>query len=156
MEESGAVRRGYFVEGLGGAQFAHPGAVERLRAFRDPDREEGASVGALAAADPAQPYGAALPWPESAGRPSRSAGAYVVSVDGAPAAFLERGGKTLVTFGADPSSWADAVAGLVKDGVVRRIELRTIDGAPAIEHPAAGSLRAAGFADGYRGLTLRG
>jgi ATP-dependent helicase Lhr and Lhr-like helicase len=155
MEETGAVRRGYFVAGLGGAQFAHPGAVDRLRAFRDADREDPA-IQTLAAADPAQPYGAALPWPESAGHPSRSAGAYVVTIDGAPAAFLERGGKTLVTFGADPSTWADAVAGLVKDGVVRRIELRTIDGAPAVDHPAADALRAAGFADGYRGLTLRG
>jgi ATP-dependent Lhr-like helicase len=155
MEETGAVRRGYFVEGLGGAQFAHPGAVERLRGFRDPDRDE-ATARVLAAADPAQPYGAALPWPDAPGHPSRSAGAYVVQVDGRPAAFLERGAKTLVTFGADPSSWADALASLVKDGLVRRIELRTIDGSSASEHLAATALREAGFADGYRGLTLRG
>jgi len=155
MEESGAVRRGYFVEGLGGAQFAHPGAVERLRTFRDADGDHH-DARVLAAADPAQPYGAALPWPEAHGHPSRSAGAYVVLVDGAPAAFLERGAKTLVTFGAEPSAWNDALASLVKDGLVRRIELRTIDGTPATEHPAAGALREAGFADGYRGLTLRG
>jgi ATP-dependent Lhr-like helicase len=110
----------------------------------------------LAAADPAQPYGAALAWPETAGRPSRSAGAYVVLANGEPAAFLERGGKTLVTFGADPTRWADALAALVKDGRVRRIELRQIDGTAAGDHAAAALLREVGFADGYRGLTLRG
>jgi ATP-dependent Lhr-like helicase len=125
-----------------------------LRAFRDP--EERPSIETLAAADPAQPYGAALPWPDAPGRLSRSAGAYVVLVDGGPAAFLERGARTLVTFGTEPSAWADALAAIVKDGLVRRIELRTIDGAPATEHRAATALREAGFTDGYRGLTLRG
>jgi hypothetical protein len=80
----------------------------------------------------------------------------VLLADGAPAVFLERGAKTLVTFGVEPAVWADALASVVKDGVVRRIELRTIDGEPAGEHPAAPVLRAAGFVDGYRGLTLRG
>jgi ATP-dependent Lhr-like helicase len=80
----------------------------------------------------------------------------VVLVDGAPAAFLERGAKTLVTFDMDPASWTDALASLVKDGVVRRIELRTIDGAPAADHAATTTLHGAGFVDGYRGLTLRG
>ncbi len=155
MEETGAVRRGYFVAGLGGAQFALPGAVDRLRSVRDPAGD--AVLATLAAADPAQPYGAALPWPEAAGRPSRSAGAYVVLHDGRPAVFLERGAKTLVTFpGIDPASWADAVAAIAKDGRVRRLELRQIDGVPATEHPAADALRSAGFTDGYRGLTLRG
>jgi ATP-dependent Lhr-like helicase len=154
MEDTGAVRRGYFVTGLGGAQFALPGAVDRLRALRESD--DSAVAATLAAADPAQPYGAALPWPPCDGRPSRSAGAYVVLTAGRPAAFLERGARTLVTFpGADPSAWADAVASIAKDGRVRRIELRRIDGVPATEHPAAEALRAAGFADGYRGLTLR-
>ena len=154
MEEAGAVRRGYFVAGLGAAQFAHPGAVDRLRTLREGDA--GDEVVTLAAADPAQPYGAALAWPETAGRPSRSAGAYVVLANGEPAAFLERGAKTLVTFGADPRRWADALAALVKDGRVRRIELRQIDGTAAGDHPAAAVLREVGFADGYRGLTLRG
>ncbi len=78
--------------------------------------------------------------------------------DGAPAVFLERGAKTAMTFegGARPDVWADALASLVKDGRLRRIELRTIDGAPAGEHPAVEALRAAGFTDGYRGLTFRG
>jgi ATP-dependent Lhr-like helicase len=155
MEESGTVRRGYFVAGLGAAQFALPGAVDRVRSSRDPSPER--QLLALAAADPAQPYGAALPWPDSDGRPSRSAGAFVLLDDGVPAAFLERGGKTLTTFeGADASRWADGLAALVKDGRLRKIELATIDGVPIHEHPAAQALLAAGFADGYRGLTLRG
>ena len=155
MEESGQVRRGYFVAGLGAAQFAHPGAVDRLRSVREPPATT--EVLTLAAADPAQPYGAALPWPDNPGRPARAAGAYLVLVDGAPAAFLERGAKTLVTFsGPDPGAWVDALAGLAKDGSVRRIELRRIDGLPAGEHAVATALREVGFTDGYRGLILRG
>ena len=95
LETLGAARRGYFVEGLGGAQFALPGAVERLRDLREPPREPEAIV--LAAADPASPYGAALPWPAlAAGRASRSAGAFVVTVDGRAALFVERGGRSLL------------------------------------------------------------
>ena len=112
---------------------------------------------ALAATDPAQPYGAALGWPaEGAGRPARSAGSYVVLVDGEIAAFLERGGRSLVTFGVPAAAWADALAGLVKDGRVRKIELRRIDGAPVAEAAIADELRAAGFVDSFRGLSLRG
>ena len=111
----------------------------------------------FAAADPAQPYGAALPWPENAGRPSRAAGAFLVLIDGEPAAFLERGARTLVTFpDADPALWADALASLAKDGRVRRIELRQIDGEPARRHHAVDALFGAGFADGYDGPILRG
>ncbi len=159
LEESGKVRRGYFVDGLGAAQFALPGAVERIRDLREASRD--ASVVALAAADPAQPYGAALPWPhrteQTAGRPSRTAGAYVVLSDGKPAAFLERGARTLVTFGPEEEgAWIDALASLVKDGRLRRIELSRIDGEPAAGSPFADALRSAGFVDGYRGLVLRG
>jgi ATP-dependent Lhr-like helicase len=155
LEESGKVRRGYFVDGLGAAQFAAPGAVERLRELRDPDRTE-SLVLSLAAADPAQPYGAALAWPESSGRPARTAGAYVVLADGALAAYLERGGRTLVTFDdAANSDWPDALAALVKDGRVRRIELSRVDGQAATSSPHADRLRTAGFVDGYRGLSLR-
>ena len=154
MEEAGTVRRGYFVAGLGAAQFAMPGAVDRLRAARELGEEP---VFVLAAADPAQPYGAALPWPADApGRPARAAGAYVVLADGALAAFLERGARSLTTFGSDPSTWADALASLVKDGRLRRIELVRIDGEPSAASPHAQRLREAGFADGYRGLVLRG
>jgi ATP-dependent Lhr-like helicase len=155
LEESGKVRRGYFVDGLGAAQFALPGAVERIRDLREAGREP--SVVALAAADPAQPYGAALPWPQSGGRPSRTAGAYVVLTDGEPSAFLERGGRTLLTFAAGgDGEWIDALASLVKDGRLRRIELSRIDGEPAGGSAFAEDLRTAGFVDGYRGLVLRG
>jgi ATP-dependent Lhr-like helicase len=159
LEESGKVRRGYFVDGLGAAQFALPGAVERIRDLREASRE--ASVLALPAADPAQPYGAALPWPQgtgrSAARPSRTAGAYVVLADGEPAAFLERGARTLLTFSAgEDGGWIDALASLVKDGRLRRIELSKIDGEPVGGSAFADDLRTAGFVDGYRGLVLRG
>ncbi len=162
MEESGKVRRGYFVAGLGAAQFALPGAVDRLRALRDarPTLDDGdepvAPPTVLAAADPAQPYGAALPWPDAAGRPARQAGAYVVLADGAPTAYLERGARSLLTFGTPPERWAEPVATLVKDGRLRKIELHRIDGAPASESPHLEALRVVGFADGYRGPTLRG
>ena len=159
MEEAGTVRRGYFIAGLGAAQFAMPGAVDRLRAARaesqDGEGTDGAAL-VLAAADPAQPYGAALPWPEGRGRPSRAAGAYVVLVDGALAAFLERGARSLSTFDLDASAWADAIASLVKDGRLRRIELVRIDGEPSGVSPHAERLREAGFVEGYRGLVLRG
>jgi ATP-dependent Lhr-like helicase len=159
LEEAGKVRRGYFVAGLGAAQFALPGAVDRMRAFREaPDEADEPRGGmALAAADPAQPYGAALPWPqEAAGRASRAGGAYTILARGVLAAFLERGARSLVTFGVDPPEWVDVLASLAKDGRVRKIELVRIDGLPAGEAPAAAALRGAGFIDGYRGLTLRG
>jgi ATP-dependent Lhr-like helicase len=155
MEESGKVRRGYFVAGMGAAQFAHPGAVDRLRAARSEDDHEPEAV-VLAATDPAQPYGAALPWPDGGGRPARGAGAFVVLASGRPVAFLERGARSLLTFGSEPAEWVDALAALVKDGRLRRIELQRIDGLPVVESPLADPLRASGFDDGYRGLTLRG
>jgi ATP-dependent helicase Lhr and Lhr-like helicase len=160
MEEAGKVRRGYFIAGLGAAQFASPGAVERLRSMRERD----ARPQVLAAADPAQPYGATLPWPVSAGRPSRAAGAYVILGDGEPAAYLERGARSLVTFprisdagnmGEPAGRWIEALASLVKDGKVRKIELSRIDAESARDHDQADRLREAGFTDGYRGLLLR-
>ena len=157
MEESGNVRRGYFVSGLGAAQFALPGAVDRLRSERrPPDDDRVDSVVVLAATDPANPYGAAVPWPESDGRPARAAGAQVVLVDGEPAVWLERGGRSLVTF--EPAQrtdrWADALVSLVKEGRVSRLTIQKIDGEAAASSPHAGVLRAAGFGEGYRGLTL--
>ena len=101
MEEGGTVRRGYFVAGLGGAQFAVPGAVDRLRAFREsPVPPE---VVVLGATDPANAYGVALPWPVKG--PQRAAGAYVVLVDGLPSVYIEKGGKSLVALRSFDGSW---------------------------------------------------
>jgi ATP-dependent Lhr-like helicase len=150
LEESGRVRRGYFVAGLGAAQFALPGAVERLR-----EKRTGSSgVLALAATDPAQPYGAALAWPDSEGRPARAAGAYVILVDGVCAAYLERGARSLITF-SDDDTWVEGLVSLAKDGRVGKLTLHRINGAPAAESNQAAALRASGFVDTYRGLTLR-
>jgi ATP-dependent Lhr-like helicase len=158
LEEAGRARRGWFVAGLGAAQFALPGAVDRLRAHRTIDDEDTARVLVLAATDPAQPYGAALAWPERAtatGSPSRAAGAFVVLVDGLCAAYIERGGKTLLTFaGTAIDQWAEALVEAHKEGRIPRLTIERVDDGPARTSPAADALRAAGFADGYKGLTL--
>ena len=102
---------------------------------------------------------AALPWPEheGAGRPARAAGAYVVLHDGACAAYIERGGKHLLTFGdLESSTWAEAIVEANKSGRLPRLQIERIDDGPARLSPHADVLRAAGFADGYKGLTLRG
>ena len=125
FEEVGRCRRGYFVEGLGGAQFAQPGAVDRLRGLGDPD----GSAQVLAATDPANPYGAALPWPDrgaiDAGhRPGRKAGAAVVLVDGALVLYVERGGRTLLSYGDDETEMqraADALAVVAREGKLGRL-----------------------------------
>ena len=113
LETIGACRRGYFVEGLGGAQFALAGAVERLRELRSEEEPEPL---VLAAADPAQPYGAALPWPKRAGaRAARVAGAQVVLLGGEAALFVERGGRTLVPLREPDEDWLrPAIAALVE------------------------------------------
>ncbi len=158
MEEAGRVRRGYFVAGQGAAQFGLPGAVERLRDLREPSDAAGPAPVVLAATDPAQPYGAALPWPEGPGRPARVAGAFVVLIGGRPYAYLERGARSLVTLAPaeGDAPWADALVSLVKDGRLRRIELHRVDGLPAHETPIARRLLEAGFVEGYRGLIFRG
>jgi ATP-dependent Lhr-like helicase len=169
LEERGTVRRGYFVAGLGAAQFAIPGAIDRLRAVREPRRTDALGgrdgrggtdvddVVVLAATDPAQPYGASLPWPPTDGRPARSAGALVVLVDGEAAAFVDRGGRSLLTFPAAvvDGRWAGALADVVRSGRRRSLEVAKIDGSPARESAHADTLRQAGFADGYKGLILR-
>ncbi|MEN3273538.1 MAG: ATP-dependent helicase Lhr and Lhr-like helicase [Actinomycetota bacterium] len=161
MEETGQVRRGYFVAGLGAAQFAVPGAVDRLRAERQPvggpmHEDRAPIVHVLAATDPAQPYGAAISWPESGGRPARAAGAQVVLVDGEAAAYLERGGRTLLTFAkaADTDAWVDGLVALVKERRVSRLAIAKIDGEAAAASPTAALLRAHGFQEGYKALTL--
>ena len=87
----------------------------------------------LAATDPAQPYGGALPWPPSGGRPARAAGSMVILVEGEAVAYLDRSGRSLVTFpkAADDDRWVEALAGLVKDGRLRSLELQRIDGDPS-------------------------
>jgi ATP-dependent Lhr-like helicase len=161
LETLGIARRGYFVEGLGGAQFALPGAVERLRAPAPVQAEPPAVV--LAAVDPAQPYGGVLPWPErvraaAGGRgPSRAPGAYVVLVGGTPALYVERGGKALVTLAEEPGVVEHALRALVEEvsrGRIRRLALEKVDGEPAIGSALAGTLAAAGFQEGPRRLTL--
>jgi ATP-dependent Lhr-like helicase len=115
----------------------------------------------LAATDPAQPYGAALSWPEpvGGGRPSRTAGAHVVLVDGECVAYVERGGRGLLTFSVratteEPDSWVNALVEAHKEGRLGRLQIERIDDEPARTSPHAPRLRAAGFADGYKGLTL--
>jgi ATP-dependent Lhr-like helicase len=161
MEESGRNRRGYFVAGLGAAQFALPGAVDRLRAVRD---DEG-TARVLAATDPAQPYGAALPWPRAEGDErlplQRAAGAYVVLIDGQAVLYLERGGRSLLRLpaAADLAAAARAVEVLpslvVPVGPHRELRLERIDRAPVGDSPLADALRAAGFRPSYRGWILR-
>ncbi len=150
MEEAGRIRRGYFVDGLGGSQFALPGALDRLRAT------EATGVAMLAAADPANPYGATLPWPEHpVGRPARSAGAFVVLVDGALAAFVERGGRKVLTFRADLGPVAAALDDLALTRI-RRMTVASIDGEPAAGTHLGSLLLDAGFVASYKGLAHRG
>ena len=155
LEERGEARRGYFVAGLGAAQFALPGAVDRLRGARE--AEPGSAPVVLAATDPAQPYGAALAWPDSPGRPARTAGAHVVLADGTPLVVLERGGRSLTTFAEAESNdaWIEAVVGLVKDGRLRKLEIAKVDGAAIRETPWAARLESAGFTPAYKGMLYR-
>lgn len=190
-EESGRCRRGYFVEGLGAAQFALPGAVDRMRAMvHRPDASASAHpvagpsewpvTGAppsaapgtgpartapqavvLAAADPANPYGAALPWPEgpadAAHRPGRKAGALVVLVDGRLALYVERGGKSLLSFGSedDLAPAARALAATVRMGALEKLTVERANGAPITASPIAAVLEEAGFHPTPRGLRIR-
>ena len=155
LEDRGEARRGYFVAGLGAAQFALPGAVDRLRGAREGEPETVPVV--LAATDPAQPYGAALAWPESPGRPARTAGAHVVLSGGVPLVVLERGGRSLTTFtGAESTdAWIEAIIGLVKDGRLRKLEIAKVDGTAIRETPWAARLETAGFTPAYKGMLYR-
>jgi ATP-dependent Lhr-like helicase len=158
LETLGLCRRGYFVEGLGGAQFALGGAVERLRELREPGEERAALV--LAAADPAQPYGAALPSPKRAGaRPARVAGAYVVTLGGEPVLYVERGGRTLVPLVDPAETWLrPALAALVshvKARPGRRLAVERLDGSPVGDSEVLPLLVEAGFLAGPRRAVLR-
>jgi ATP-dependent Lhr-like helicase len=186
MEEAGQCRRGYFVEGLGGAQFALPGAVDRMRAPPPggtqggmggmvPPHNRGVPGGfgvrppglalTLAAADPAQPYGAALPWPDRPGetpashRPGRKAGALTVLVDGSLILYVERGGRTLLSWTDEAAVLAPAAAALaaaVRAGALGRLTVERADGERAGgDSPLTQALEAAGFRPSPRGLRLR-
>lgn len=169
MEEAGRARRGFFVsfeQGLPAMQFALPGAEERLRALRDAPAQRPGVV--LAATDPANPYGALLPWPErpSSSRPMRAAGAYVVLVDGALTAFLGRSKKSLLFFGAEASTSknegdarflkaAQALAQKVQERGFGNLLIEQIDGADALNSPHAALLLQAGFTRTGQGLFKR-
>src|SRR5260370_37337099 len=140
MGEAGRIRRGYFVEGLGGSQFALPGAVDRLRDLREPD----AHVIALAACDPANSYGSVLPWPRSDGRMARAAGAYCVLEGGRLVLYLERGGRSLLTNGEVSIDHLRALIGMAL--LAGRVELQRVDGVPVMDSPLNALLRGAGGA----------
>ncbi|MGP3977925.1 DNA glycosylase AlkZ-like family protein [Streptomyces sp. 8N114] len=207
FEESGQARRGYVVEGLGAAQFAMDGAVDRLRAVSTAREREGEAPGAygglgayggsrrggartgpralvLAAADPANAYGAALPWPSpppgATHKPGRKAGALVVLVDGVLTLYVERGGKTLLAWTHDPESpegpagepeaapYADSEAGTARlaaavealaqaarEGALGTVTVERVNGTAALSAPLGTALEAAGFHPTPRGLRLR-
>jgi ATP-dependent Lhr-like helicase len=195
MEDAGQCRRGYFVEGLGAAQFALPGAVDRMRAlaaeaaegaspadpwarpgdpaagppgpgfFRNENRPAPApGVTVLAAGDPANPFGAALPWPERPGdtpgghRPGRKAGSLVVLAGGELVLYVERGGKTLLSWTSDPAVLGPAAAALAaaaRGGALGRLTIERADGGAVQDSPLARALEDAGFRSTPRGLRLR-
>ena len=166
LEDAGRCQRGYFVESLGGAQFSTANTVDTLRSFAggvDGAVADPTAV-ALAACDPANPYGAALPWPARGGdtshRPGRKAGALVVLVGGELVWFVERGGRSMLTFSTDQGvhhAAAAALAGLVSTRRVDSLLVERIDGAPVLgdDSAAAAALAVAGFAKTPRGLRLR-
>jgi ATP-dependent helicase Lhr and Lhr-like helicase len=169
LEESGRIRRGYFVRGLGGSQFAHPGALERLRALRETsageEGDETAAAVVLASTDPANPYGAALPWPDGEGpRPMRAAGTHVVLVDGALAAYVGRGEKEIRTFlpAEEPQrsavlrGLALALAAWAGRGGRSPLGWATADAQPLAQSPLAPFLIQAGFVRSGPGFRFAG
>ncbi|HKG43468.1 MAG TPA: DEAD/DEAH box helicase [Gaiellaceae bacterium] len=159
LETLGLCRRGYFVEGLGGAQFALGGAVERLRELRPKDGEEAEPL-VLAAADPAQPYGGALPWPKRAeGRAARVAGAHVILLGGEPALYVERGGRSLVPLREPEEEWLrEALAALVahvRGGGAKRLAVERFGGRPVGDSEILPLLLEVGFVAGPRRAVLR-
>jgi ATP-dependent Lhr-like helicase len=161
MEEAGKIRRGHFVEGLGSAQFAFAGAVDQLRAARE--RAAGPDAVLLAASDPAQAYGAVLPWPaprsQNVGQPRRSAGSSVVLVDGELALYVDRGGRQALSFsaigeGEALARAASALRELLADRRRRSLRIERIDGDDALDSPLRPAFEAAGFRAEYKGLAL--
>ncbi|MET1087064.1 MAG: crosslink repair DNA glycosylase YcaQ family protein [Arthrobacter sp.] len=166
LEEAGRCRRGYFIEHLGAAQFAVPATVDRLRSYSEDTqlaKPEPVAL-ALAATDPANPYGAALPWPalhDEAGtghRPGRKAGALVVLVDGALVLYVERGGKTLLAFSDNDAILAaagSALVGVVTRGAVDKLIMEKVNGHEILDTPVAAALSAAGAYSTPKGLRIR-
>src|SRR5437867_201133 len=148
MEEAGKIRRGYFIDGLGGLQFALPGAVDRLRGARD----EESKVIALAATDPASPYGTTVAWPEHESRMARAAGAYVVLDGGELRLYLERGGRSLLTVGDVQLSHLRALAGIAAR--IGKLEIQSIDGEAIKGSHLEGMLHEAGFGRTPKGVVL--
>ncbi|MFT3943323.1 MAG: DEAD/DEAH box helicase [Ancrocorticia sp.] len=180
LESAGYCRRGHFVEGINGAQFATAEAVNVLR-----DEGEGEAVVVLSAVDPANPFGAAIPWPDSldpgAAKPRRNAGALIAIYQGKPAFYLERGGRTALTFGlaeeADPDvpdgrelsdkrdaqeandpdetrrQIAAALVDTCRRGRIDDFVLDTVDGERSTRSPWASALKEAGFSVTPRGLS---
>lgn len=162
FEDSGRCRRGYFVAGLGAAQFGTAGSVDRLRTFSEVPHDAKPSAVALAATDPANPYGAALPWPETTGhRPGRKAGAVVVMVDGRLTMYVERGGRTLLTWTDEPDLLGPSAAALAeaaRRGTLGRMTVEKADGEQLLgsgSTPLREALQAAGFVATPKGLRLR-
>jgi ATP-dependent Lhr-like helicase len=160
LETLGTARRGYFVESLGGAQFALSAAVERLRSLRADDADAGGAL-VIAATDPANPYGAALPWPkrDHPGRgPARVPGAHVVLIDGEPVLFAERGGRNLVPLGEPEDDRLrqafEALADHVHSGRLRQLAVERYDGEPVVGSEIEPLLVELGFRQGPRKLTL--
>ena len=166
FEDSGRCRRGYFVDGLGAAQFGTAGAVDRLRTFSETRPDDKPVATALAATDPANPYGAALPWPRTADgdghRPGRKAGALVVLVDGELTLYVERGGRTLLTWTEDarparprpPRRWRPPPVAASSG----RLTVERADGEQLLgrgQTPLREALAAAGFVATPKGLRLR-
>ncbi|WP_258804786.1 ATP-dependent helicase [Pseudarthrobacter sp. NS4] len=166
LEEAGRCRRGYFIEHLGAAQFAVPATVDRLRSYAEDTQlaKPDPVALALAATDPANPYGAALPWPalqDDAGtghRPGRKAGALVVLVDGALVLYVERGGKTLLAFSEDEAVLAAAGAalvGVVTRGAVDKLIMEKVNGHGILDTSVAAALSSAGAYSTPKGLRIR-
>jgi ATP-dependent Lhr-like helicase len=163
MEESGRCRRGYVVEGLGATQFAVPGAIDQLRAVaREADTPGEPTAVVLAATDPAQPWGAALTWPTTIGdsrhRPGRKAGALAVLADGAPVLYVERGGRSLLSFTDDEArlrAAANALAGVIREGRLGSLAVERADGVGSLGSHLGEALTEAGFRATPKGLRLR-
>lgn len=159
LEVLGSARRGYFIEGLGGAQFALAGAVERLRSQSTDDEE----VSILASTDPANPYGATLPWPkqESRRRPSRTPGSFLLMRAGAPLLFLEKGGKGILRLtpgidGAELTGLLGTFVEAAESGMIPPLRIERIDGEPLIGSDFEPLLLAAGFSRQPRKMVAPG